>query len=84
MTSSVSAQWIPTPEMADRLGIHPKTLLRLRRQSFAPFREGMHYRRGGMTTAAPLQWHPEATESAFTSFRRIDPAAVETFSGSRS
>jgi hypothetical protein len=66
--------------MADQLGLHPKTLLRLRRQSFSPFAEGLHFRRGGLSTRAPLQWEPVATEAAFTSFRRIDPAQVETFS----
>ncbi|WP_411876842.1 hypothetical protein [Vulcanococcus limneticus] len=66
--------------MAQQLGIHPKTLLRLRRQPYSPFREAEHFRHGGLSTRAPLQWQPLATEQAFTSFRRIDPAAVEAFS----
>lgn len=41
-------------------------------------RGGLHFRRGGLSTRAPLQWEPAATEAAFTSFRRIDPAQVET------
>jgi hypothetical protein len=67
--------------MAARLGIHPKTLLRLRASRLSPFREGLHYRRGGLTTRAPFQWHGERCEEAFTAFGRVDPASVEAFSG---
>lgn len=79
----ISHAWIDTPAMAERLRVHPKTLLKLRRQPYSPFVEGLHYRRGGLTTLAPLQWQPEATEAAFTGFRRIDPAQVETFASAR-
>jgi hypothetical protein len=79
----ISIVWLDSPSMASRLGIHVKTLLKLRRQPYSPFREGEHYRRGGLSTLAPLQWEPEVTERAFTSFRRIDPALVETFSTAR-
>ena len=79
----MSGIWISTPEMASRLGVHPKTLLKLRRCEFSPFREGVHFRRGGLSTLAPLQWETEAAERAFTSFRRIDPAQVETFASAR-
>ena len=72
--------WVDTAAMADRLGIHPKTLLRLRKQQHAPFAEGTHYRYGGLTTRAPLQWFPELTDQAFTDFRRVPVSAVETFS----
>jgi hypothetical protein len=72
--------WVDTAAMADRLGIHPKTLLRLRKQQHAPFAEGTHYRYGGLTTGAPLQWFPELTDQAFTDFRRVPVSAVETFS----
>ena len=54
--------------MADLLGIHSKTLLRLRKKPFSPFREGIHYRYGGLTTGAPLQWFPEITNQAFTEY----------------
>jgi hypothetical protein len=63
--------------MADHLGIHPRTLLRLRAASFSPFREGEHYRHRGLTTKAPLHWHSALSEEAFTTFRRIDPASAE-------
>lgn len=76
-----SGQWFDTAEMAVRLRIHPKTLLRLRAARFTPFQEGVHYRRGGLTTRAPLQWHGDRCESAFTDFSRVDPACVEAFSG---
>jgi hypothetical protein len=72
--------WLGTEEMAAQLGIHPKTLLRLRRQPFSPFVEGQHFRRGGLSTRSPLQWEPVSTDAAFTGFRRIDPTQVETFS----
>ncbi len=76
-------KWLTTSDMARRLGIHPKTLLRLRRQDFSPFNQGKHFRFGGITTAAPLQWQPAETELAFTSFSRVDPHRVEAFSCSR-
>ena len=57
--------WVDTAAMADRLGIHPKTLLRLRKKQLSPFQEGTHYRYGGLTTGAPLQWFPEQTDQAF-------------------
>ena len=65
--------------MAARLGIHPKTLLRLRRSYLSPFREGVHFRYAGLTTKAPLQWQADLSEAAFTGFARVDPATVEAF-----
>lgn len=81
MAPTCSAQWLDTAEMADRLSIHPKTLLRLRAAEFSPFKEGSHYRRGGLTTRAPFQWQSELCEEAFTEFSRVDPTRVEAFSG---
>ena len=80
MAALEPVQWLDTPQMAQRFGIHPKTLLRLRAASFSPFREGEHYRRRGLTTRAPLHWHPTLSEEAFTAFKRIDPSSVEAFS----
>lgn len=60
--------FVKTQEMADLLGIHSKTLLRLRKKPFSPFKEGIHYRYGGLTTGAPLQWFPEITNQAFTEY----------------
>ena len=77
---TTTRSWVDTAAMADRLGIHPKTLLRLRKQHHSPFQEGQHYRYGGLTTGAPLQWFPESADQAFTDFRRIPVSAVETFS----
>lgn len=77
---SCTRTWVDTAVMAERLGIHPKTLLRLRKQLRSPFQEGTHYRYGGLTTGAPLQWFPEPTDQAFTDFRRVPASAVETFS----
>ena len=76
-----SEQWLDTAQMVGRLRIHPKTLLRLRAAIFAPFREGVHYRRGGLTTRAPFQWHGDLCEQVFTEFGRVDPASIEAFSG---
>jgi len=75
------APWVSTEEMAEFIGIHPKTLLGLRRKENCPFVEGKHYRRKGSTTNSPLQWHPEKTEEAFTSFKRTDPSKLETYRG---
>lgn len=75
-----SSQWLDTALMSSRLGIHPKTLLRLRRETCNPFVEGTHYRRGGLSEKAPIQWNPEATDFAFTSFRRMPASSVEVFS----
>lgn len=72
--------WVDTAAMADRLGIHPKTLLRLRKHQRSPFQEGKHYRYGGLTTGAALQWFPDQTDQAFTDFRRLPVNAVESFS----
>jgi len=74
-------QWLSTGQMAGRVRVHPKTLLRLRAAPFSPFREGVHYRRGGLTTRAPFQWHGDLCEQAFTEFGRVDPASIEAFSG---
>ena len=73
MAYPCSEQWLTTSAMASRLGIHPKTLLRLRSSCFSPFQEGLHYRRGGLTTRAPFQWHGDRCEEAFTQFGRVDP-----------
>ena len=77
---SNTRSWVDTAAMAERLGIHPKTLLRLRKQQLTPFVEGTHYRYGGLTTGAPLQWFPEQTDQAFTDFQRLPVSAIETFS----
>jgi hypothetical protein len=74
-----SSLWVNTVEMAAFLGIHPKTLYRLKAIPNSPFKESVHFRRRGLTSRAPLQWSPELTEKAFTGFRRLDPAGVETF-----
>ena len=68
-----SKQWLSADQMAGRLDIHPKTLLRLRTAAFSPFREGVHFRRGGLTTRAPFQWHGDRREEAFIQFGRVDP-----------
>jgi hypothetical protein len=80
MAPPCSEPWLTTPQMASRLGVHPKTLLRLRAACFSPFREGEHYRRGGLTTKAPFQWHGDLCEGAFTAFGRVDPSTIEAFS----
>jgi hypothetical protein len=80
VTYPCSEQWLTTGQMAGRLCIHPKTLLRLRAAGFSPFQEGEHFRRGGLTTRAPFQWHGDLCEKAFTDFNRVDPTTVESFS----
>ncbi|KMM17126.1 hypothetical protein [Synechococcus sp. GFB01] len=65
--------------MAEALGIHKQTLLKLRRSKFSPFEEGRDYRWGGLTTGGNLQWQWEKTEESFTNFRRIPASRLETF-----
>ena len=72
------AQWANTAKMAEILGIHPKTLKKFKNKT-TMFRERIHFRYAGLSTRTPIQWNPEATEKAFTNFRRIDPSQVETY-----
>ena len=76
----MKSQWIDTAAMAAHLGVHPKTLKRLKNTT-AMFEEGIDYRFAGASTHAPLQWHLETTELSFTRFKRIDPSEVETYGG---
>lgn len=73
-----SRAWVSHQEFAEHLGIHTQTLHRLRRN--LAFKEGVHYRRTGLTTAGPLQYNLEKAEAAFTAFRRQPAAEVECFS----
>ncbi len=75
--------WLSSARMADHLGIHTKTLLKLRRIQRSPFREGAHYRWAGLTTAGTLQWNPAPTEQAFTTFKRLPSGSFETFAAAR-
>ncbi len=70
-----------TLEMAKALGISEKLLLKLRKQRLSPFELGTHYRFQGITTAAPVRWFPGPTDEAFSSFKRVDPCAIETMEG---
>ena len=72
---------LSTPDMAKALGISQKLLLKLRHLEPSPFKAGEHYRFQGMTTAAPLRWFPAETDSAFTTFTRVDPNSIETMDG---
>ena len=72
---------LSTVQMAQALGISQKLLLKLRKAEPSPFTAGEHYRFQGITTAAPVRWFPEATDSAFSAFTRVDPAAIETMDG---
>lgn len=68
MTSadSINCEWVTSEGCAKHLGIHYSTLLRLRRDARSPFREGVHYRRTGLSAQATLQWHLASTEEAFS------------------
>ena len=76
----MKSQWIDTAAMAAHLGVHPKTLKRLKNTTVM-FEEGIDYRLAGASTRAPLQWQYEVAEKSFTHFKRIDPAEVETYGG---
>ena len=72
---------LSTPDMAKALGISQKLLLKLRHLEPSPFKAEEHYRFQGMTTAAPLRWFPAETDTAFTTFSRVDPSDIETMDG---
>ena len=80
MSTSVR-ETLSTPDMAKALGISQKLLLKLRHLDPSPFTAGEHYRFQGMTTAAPLRWFPAETDTAFTTFSRVDPSDIETMDG---
>ena len=80
MTQQVQQRWLSTEAMAEFLGIHPQTLLTIRRTSPSIFKRGRDYRRSGLSTRGPLQWHAENTDRSFTNAKRIPPQEVETFS----
>jgi hypothetical protein len=67
--------------MADFLGIHPQTLLKIRRSSPSIFKRGRDFRHSGLSTRGPLQWHPQQADKTFTNAKRVPPEQVETFSG---
>ena len=65
--------------MAEILGIHRQTLLRLRRSEYSPFVEGRDFRWSGMTVRSNLQWNAATTEATFTNAKRMPAEALETF-----
>lgn len=77
LTSTKTRQWVDHKTLAEHLGIHPQTAHKIRR---AAFKEGVHYRRTGLTTRGPLQYDLVKAEEAFTRFRRMPATEVETFS----
>lgn len=53
--------WISTNEMADVLGVHEKTLRRMK--SSGVFREGVHYRKKNITSSKGVfLWHIQRVE----------------------
>ncbi len=72
--------WVSSAEMASALGCSKYTLLKIRRQDWSPFIEGVHFRWIGLSNQGTLSWQQEATQIAFSSFRRIRPDQVETYS----
>lgn len=70
-------QWIQTKAMAEHLGIHEQTLLKLRRSKQSPFKQGHDFRFAGLSTGK-LQWHLENAEAAFTANRCIPPDQVKS------
>lgn len=83
MSLKPTSPWLPSRQMADCLGIHPKTLLELRRLKRSPFKEGREFRWAGLTSSGRLQWNQDATEEAFTVFKRLPSGSVETFAAAR-
>ena len=53
--------WVPTNEMADVLGIHEKTLRRMKTQGM--FKEGHHYRKKNpLAPRGKFLWHTQRVE----------------------
>jgi hypothetical protein len=71
--------WVGTNAMAEKLGVHPQTLLKLRRSPCSPFKQGRDFRFAGLSTGK-LQWEVEAAEAAFTGMRQVPASEVEAFS----
>ncbi len=78
---TTTKDWISTAAMATHLGIHPQTILKLRRSDLSPFREGVDFRWAGLTTNGNLQWHLANAESSFTNFHRLTSDQFETYLG---
>jgi len=76
LTSTKTRQWVDHKTLAEHLGIHPQTAHKIRR---AAFKEGVHFRRTGLTSRGPLQYDLTKAEEAFTNFRRVPSSEVETF-----
>lgn len=74
---------LSTEEMAKALKVSERTLLGLRRKPDSPFLLGRHYRFRGITSNAPLQWFPEATDEAFTQFQADRWKGIETMDGAK-
>lgn len=74
-----SPTWVGTNAMAQRLGVHAQTLLKLRRSPQSPFKPGRDYRFAGLSTGK-LQWNIPAAELAFTNMHQIPASQVETYS----
>ena len=73
-------EWVSSAAMAEHLGIHVQTLLKLRRSKFSPFKERSDYRWGGITTNGNLQWNQVHAEASFTNFHRIPSNQIEAYS----
>lgn len=74
-----SPEWVGTAAMAQRLGVHAQTLLKLRRSAQSPFKLGRDFRFAGLSTGK-LQWHIRAAEDSFTTMRHVPASEVEAFS----
>ena len=80
MTQQVQQKWFSTEAMAKFLGIHPQTLLKIRRTSPSIFKRGRDFRYTGLSARGPFQWHPGNTDRSFTNAKRVPAQEVETFS----
>jgi len=75
----MEAKWIGTTAMAKCLGVHPQTLLKIRRSAQSPFQQGRDFRFAGLSTGK-LQWNAAAAEVSFTTMRQVPASEVEAFS----
>ncbi len=74
--------WLSSAENAAYQGLSKCTLLRIRALPDSPFQDGIHYR-WKLSRKGTLQWDPEATALALSSWKRCDPLEVETYSKGR-
>jgi hypothetical protein len=71
--------WLTASQIADRIDVHAKTLLRISSSCLTPFHEGVHLRQNGLAPQGSSKWYSVDCEVVFKAFSRVALASVETF-----